>query len=138
MFYWFYTVFLKKVYFLEVGLRSHAVKVIFKNNGTISKSNLIVDTGATTTLIDYKLAKYLDIDLREYKERITINTANGKITVKAYKIDSVQVGDKTLHSLKVLVSDLPTKQNVSGLLGLNFLNNFKVVFNFKKGYMTLG
>ena len=44
---------------------------------------------------------------------------------------------KTIKNLEVACHDLPEEGFVDRLLGLDFLNNFKLTINFRKGIIWL-
>jgi hypothetical protein len=49
----------------------------------------------------------------------------------------VEALGKSVTSLEVLCHTLPPTSRVDGLLGLNFLRQFNVSLNFKRGYITI-
>ena len=52
-------------------------------------------------------------------------------------IDSLQVGDKVVRPLEVLIMSLPVNLQVDGLLGVNFLEKFRVTFEFQQSVLIL-
>jgi clan AA aspartic protease (TIGR02281 family) len=82
----------------------------------------IIDTGATYTTIPSSLAQELGYTVGP--PQYAIATAAGIISVPMIRIQSLSLGGYSVHNLDVLV--LPTEIGPDvGLLGLNFLNNFK-------------
>jgi predicted aspartyl protease len=49
----------------------------------------------------------------------------------------LQVGDKIIHNLEALIIELPTLLRVDGLLGINFLEKFRVTFEFEQATLVL-
>jgi len=89
-------------------------------------ASLIVDTGATYTVISYEIANELRIDLSENTPVTRLQTANGVITAPVIELDSVDVGGMKLNQIKAAVHDFASGMSVAGLLGLNFLQHFRV------------
>lgn len=105
-------------------------------NGRTAAS-LIVDTGATYTVISYELAGELQIDVSEDTPVTQLQTANGVITAPVVELESVDVGGMKLDRVKAAVHDLPTATPVGGLLGLNFLQHFRVDIDTTKRILSL-
>lgn len=79
----------------------------------------LVDTGASTVAISGNEARRLGIAYRE-APRTLIQTANGVVVSYRVRLDSISVGDITLHGVDAVVLDgdsLPI-----ALLGMSFLN----------------
>ena len=95
--------------------------------------DLILDTGATLTCVDSSLANELAL-----RERVgTIGAAigvGGGGRVKIVTIDSLRVGEARAKELTACVMDLGALRaigtEVRGLLGLNFLRNFRLTIDF--------
>ena len=92
----------------------------FQTIGAINGQSvrLIVDTGATLVTMGRSEASRIGIDWRKGEPGIT-QTANGQVRAWKVKLDSVKVGDLTLHGVDGLVSEgeLPVV-----LLGMSFLS----------------
>jgi aspartyl protease family protein len=79
----------------------------------------IVDTGATLVAIPAGEARRLGIDYRKGERGLSM-TANGPVTVYRVVLDSVSLGDITLHGVEATVHEMPGME--MGLLGMSFLN----------------
>jgi predicted aspartyl protease len=53
------------------------------------------------------------------------------------RLNSLQVGDKKVNNLEVLIVALPAALRVDGLLGVNFLEKFRVTFEFDQATLVL-
>ncbi|MBK7898912.1 MAG: TIGR02281 family clan AA aspartic protease [Azonexus sp.] len=98
----------------------------FYANGTINgrSARFLVDTGATMVSLGAGDAKRLGLDPAKGKRGYS-QTANGQVEVSKLTLDSVQVGDITLHQVDAIVhasGDLPF-----ALLGMSFLNRTEMV-----------
>lgn len=82
----------------------------------------LVDTGATFVSIGSSDARRFGIDTSRGQTGIS-HTANGQVKVTKVKLDSVQVGEVTLHNVDAVVhgTDLPVT-----LLGMSFLNRMEM------------
>jgi aspartyl protease family protein len=109
----------------------------FVTNGTVNGKSVrfLVDTGATLISLGSSDARRLGIDPAKGQRAIT-NTANGQAQVSKVKLDTVRVGDVTLHNVDALVhqNDLPV-----ALLGMSFLSRMEmqrdgVTMTLKKQY----
>ena len=92
----------------------------FFANGQINGASMrfVVDTGATLIALGATEARRLGIDYRR-GERGTSTTANGQIAVWRVRLDSVRIGDITMHQVDAEVSEGPTMP--FALLGMSFL-----------------
>jgi len=103
------------------------------------KSNvrLVLDTGATFTMISGATAKELDVDTTQNTRTIPFQTANGTIQAPLINLDSISVAGLELKNLTAAVHDAMPDPAVAGLLGLNFLANFRMDIDTEKGLVHL-
>ncbi|MGH7774953.1 MAG: retropepsin-like aspartic protease family protein [Candidatus Binatia bacterium] len=99
-------------------------------------ANFRVDTGASITMIPRAKAKELGIDLEKRLPTIPIQTVSGMVRVPVVVLDSVEVGGMRVRDLTVAVHDLPHADR-PGLLGLDFLNHFRMEIDMKEGVLVL-
>lgn len=93
-------------------------------------AHLIVDTGATMTVISYPIAAELGLLSGSDNSINTVNTAGGSIQVSMAHLDHMQVGGAEAQHVAVAIHDLPDGiSGVSGLLGMSFLSNFLVTLD---------
>jgi len=89
-------------------------------NGTVNGSSVrfLVDTGATMVSLGAGDARRIGLDASKGQRGLT-NTANGQASVTKITLDTVRVGDITLHNVDALVmqNDMPV-----ALLGMSFLS----------------
>jgi clan AA aspartic protease (TIGR02281 family) len=92
--------------------------------------HLIVDTGATMTVISYNIATELGLLSGSDNSINTVNTAGGSVQVSMAQLEHVQVGGAEAKHVAVAIHDLPGGiSGVSGLLGMSFLNKFLVTLD---------
>jgi len=96
---------------------------------------LIVDTGASFTLINRQTADELGLLLDESTPVIPGTTVSGTILTPMVTLKSVRVGQALAENVEAVVHTMPGNQ--AGLLGNSFLNKFRVVLDSLGGKMTL-
>lgn len=97
----------------------------FFANGTINGGpvKFIVDTGATRVSLGASDARRLGLDASKGERGVT-NTANGQAPVSLVKLDSVRIGDVTLHNVDASI--LLNVEMPVALLGMSFLNRMEM------------
>ena len=122
----------------SVPFEKHGSVVIVKAmlNGK-APVKLILDTGATFTMISSGIAKQLDIDTGQTTRTMPFQTANGMIQAALINLESVSVAGLELKNLTAAVHDGLPDPEVAGLLGLNFLTNFRLDIDSEKGLVHL-
>lgn len=102
------------------------VPVTFYHRGKSAKATLILDTGATNTIISEKTATVLGIqgeDVRRGSSRV----ADGR-SVPSYEVtlDTIKVGPKELSQAPVAIIPFAGERaDHDGLLGMSFLKAFR-------------
>ena len=96
----------------------------FYTTGTINGTSVrfIVDTGATMISLGATDARRIGLDFNRGQKGMT-QTANGQSVVSKVKLDTVRIGDVTLHNVDALIhqSEMPM-----ALLGMSFLNRMEM------------
>jgi clan AA aspartic protease (TIGR02281 family) len=99
--------------------------------------DLLLDTGAAYTAISWETAKDLGYDPAASPERVPIITANGVIEVPKLTIRRILFRELIARQVEVICHDLPEIAEIEGLIGLSFLQHFRVVLDFKKGLLEI-
>jgi clan AA aspartic protease (TIGR02281 family) len=89
-------------------------------------AKLVVDTGSTYTMISSAVARELEIDLTREQRSLSFQTANGVIQAPLTNLQSITVGGMEITNLTTAVHDAVQDPQVVGLLGLNFLSNYRM------------
>ena len=96
----------------------------FFTTGTINGTSVrfLVDTGATMISLGVADARRVGVDFNRGQKALT-NTANGQAVVSKVQLDTVRIGDVTLHNVDALIhqTDMPV-----ALLGMSFLNRMEM------------
>lgn len=100
----------------------------------------VLDTGATITCVDQPLAERLN--LQEQRGQIGLGAGvGGAGRVRLVGIDSLRIGGAEASGLTACVLDLAQVRaispDVAGLLGLNFLREFRVTLDFNRNVLLL-
>jgi len=97
----------------------------------------IVDTGASYTMISSAIAKELAIDTDQNPRTVPFQTANGVIQAPLISLESIAVAGMEVKNLTAAVHDVLPDAKIAGLLGLNFLSNFRLDIDTQKGMLHL-
>ena len=113
-----------------------------KLEGIESALNFIVDTGASVSVISDRVAKVESISqfINEEKLRV-IGSAGVTDDVSTFMLPRVTFGKNTRQSIMAVALDLDIINEASGfeqsgILGGNFLKNYRLTFDFKNSKVT--
>lgn len=99
---------------------------------------LILDTGATTTVLSTEVAIELGLTSDSESQIATVNTAGGPVQVNLTRVKSMGINGANAKDVVVAIHDLPDIQSgIDGLLGMSFLNNFLVTLDSDQGQLYL-
>ena len=82
----------------------------------------LVDTGATMISLGASDARWVGVDFNRGQKGMT-QTANGQSVVSKVQLDTVRIGDVTLHNVDAVIHQ--TEMPVA-LLGMSFLNRMEM------------
>ena len=120
---------------LQTVGRSLAITV--RLNGE-RQARLILDTGATLTLLSRTIARDLGLYGDSPISSALVSTAGGQVTVDVMKIGAIEAGGATVRNVPVAIYDLPdAPPNIEGLLGLSFLSHFLVTLDMQHNELRL-
>jgi clan AA aspartic protease (TIGR02281 family) len=122
----------------SIPIERHGQVVVIQatlNNKRAAK--FVVDTGASYTLISKALARELSIEVGANTKTLPFQTANGVVNAPVTSLDSIMVGGMEVRDLPTAVHDAVPDPQVAGLLGLNFLSNFRMDIDTEKGVLHL-
>lgn len=128
-----------EVPFQEAGAHDAAIIVPVRVNGT-GPFRFVLDTGATLTCIDRALADSLGVREMEGVSGMGAGIGGtGRMSI--LEIDSLAVGAARVEQLPTCALDLAHLSevglDVDGLLGLNFLEAFRVTLDFERDVLIL-
>jgi predicted aspartyl protease len=120
-------------YTVPVKLYSGHVIVVQGSIGSLSKRNLVIDTGAYPSVIDHSLVKKLGLPTQAGEMRVVAYTLKTESVV----LPEVRIGPLAAHNIQVVAQDLGTLSEqlgvrVDALIGLDVL----AIANFRVDYTT--
>ena len=118
---------------VPMALKPKALFIQVKINNKAT-GHFILDTGATYTTISKGMARQLGLNL-EGGEKIAITTANGELEVPKVRLKTVAVNGIKATDVEATVMDFGEGNSFAGLLGLSFIQHFKLTLDPKNGQM---
>lgn len=106
---------------------------------THTRARLLADTGAVFTALTQPCLEDLGIDIYRPQGRQHIAVAQSRevVTVPTFRLDCLEVGPFVVEGLEVTLLGLPPELRIDGLLGVNFLERFRVTFDFEDQVLVL-
>ncbi len=99
--------------------------------------SFILDTGATFTSISSSVAQQLGIR-QQTGSMVRLVTASGIVQAPVVILDQVEIGGASARFVPAVVLDLPgASQSTVGLLGMSFLERFRVNLDLSSGLLVL-
>ena len=96
---------------------------------------LMVDTGASLTVISTQTAQRLGLNL-EQAAMIAMRSASGPFLAYLTKVRSMKIGEAIVKDVEVIVHDISPGRE-QGLLGMSFLDHFNVTIHALQDAMNL-
>ena len=101
-------------------------------------ARLIVDTGASHTLLSRTIAQDLGLFSLPPVALVTLHTVGGSVQSEVVQIDSIQLAGAEVRQSLAAIHDMPdAPPGIEGLLGQSFLRQFEVTVNAAKGELQL-
>ena len=103
----------------------------------IDGARLMIDTGASLCVLRPQTAEQfgLPTDSDDY---VTLNLVAGVFNAPRIEIGTLSIGDAAVRNVQASVIEMPPSVETDGLLGMNFLNNFKFFIDQKREILYLG
>lgn len=98
---------------------------------------MLLDTGATYTMISWRVAQALGYTPETSQRRMEIVTVSGLEQVPVIVLDTIAALGEEAHNVESLVHDLPPRSYLHGLLGLSFLRHFRLTLDFHQEFIEL-
>lgn len=89
----------------------------------------LLDTGATNSILSIQVADQLGLPAQRH---VTLLTAGGTLPVTVHTVKIMQIGNVQVTDLHIAVADadLFRKLHVDGILGADYLKQFKVSIDY--------
>lgn len=98
-------------------------------------ARMILDTGATYTMICPEILMETGYDLTKPNRKMAITTASSIEYTPFYLVQKISALGKEITGIEVASHSFPPRIPADGLLGLNFLRNFKLTIHVNEGYL---
>ncbi|RYX86822.1 hypothetical protein EON83_01175 [bacterium] len=113
------------------------VKAAYSTGSYIRILNLVLDTGATQTVINPKALSFLG-DVSGYMAgAYEVETANGRVTTFGVRLPALFALGQMREDFVVIVHDIGSSLPVDGVLGLDFLRGHRLCLDFVRGELEL-
>ena len=99
--------------------------------------DVILDTGAVYTVMAWDVLRDVGYDPARSQRTVSIVTANGVIQAPLVSVKAIELGDLRVPNLELVCHDIPELAGIEGLLGLNFLQHFRVVIDYPDALLEI-
>jgi clan AA aspartic protease (TIGR02281 family) len=97
----------------------------------------LADTGTAITMLSQQVAEEIGLDLSRPVRHERIASVHQVAQAPVLRLSSLRVGSQRMTNIEVLVLSLPPDLRVDGLLGVNFLEQFRPTFEFDHATLVL-
>jgi len=120
----------------DAGDHFIAVEAILVGPSRSYLLTMALDTGASQTVITPNALAILGFDLSQPSGLYSVLTANGRISVDEFRLDSLEALGMDVSPIDVLAMDLPDA-DYEGLLGKDFFHDRVLKIDFQNGTIEL-
>jgi len=121
------------------SLAAGSIRLVAVISGPLreTSSRMVLDTGASRTILTWEIAQACGYDPSDAKSRIEITTASGFETCPEIVLSEFHFLGRTLRNFPVLCHPLPAELRIDGLVGLDFFRETRLTIDFRGGEVTL-
>ncbi len=106
----------------------------YKDSSQYEDIDLVIDTGAAITIVTPTIVDFLGYSAREDAYKISrLDGAAGRSTGYVLILPTFQCLGFTLPNFAIACHDMDSRLGVSGLLGMNFLQHFRIDLDYGTG-----
>jgi predicted aspartyl protease len=98
---------------------------------------LVLDTGATTSLIRSTILEAIGYEPQSEPNRVTVAMGSGIEQLPQITLNRMSALGRHRVAFQVLAHTLPSATGIDGLLGLDFLRGTLLTLDFRVGQITL-
>ncbi|MGO1042210.1 aspartyl protease family protein [Clostridioides difficile] len=111
------------------GLLYTDIEILIENKSIFVK-DIIIDTGASHTIISSSYLEESDIGFNDDDTIVKASGYGGTVQYSVRKlVNKVACGDITLENIKLDFGEIDPEEKVNGLLGLDFLINANLIID---------
>jgi predicted aspartyl protease len=114
------------------------VPVTLSYHGRAVEAHLLLDTGANITAINEKVAASLGVESSDMNAGSSTVADGRSIGSYSFVTDSLTVGPRSQYQLQVTIIPGSGGTGYDGLLGMNFLKNFRFHLDFSRSVIEWG
>jgi predicted aspartyl protease len=100
-------------------------------------ARLVLDTGATITMVSQSILATLGYDPDAAPRRRPVSTASGIVFAPYVTLDRLTALGQERPNFPILAHTLPSESSVDGVLGLDFLRGTRLLLDFRLGVLLL-
>ena len=108
------------------------VPVLITGPARQHRIRLVLDTGASRTVISRELMSALGYDVPRSTRSLRLMTASGELRVPIVSAQQVAALGHRVESMDVLCHTIPESTGADGLLGLDFFRGRRLVVDFRQ------
>jgi predicted aspartyl protease len=101
------------------------------------RMQLLLDTGASITLLPREVVEGIGYTIDEDAPLLKLDTVSGSIHSPVLKVRELSIFGVEAPDIDIICHDLPMKEGLMGLLGLNFFRNLELTLDFRLGKITI-
>ncbi len=110
------------------------------------KAKMIIDTGASQTVISEKFASKLKLEAKDFINDVSIGIADNQLSPKLADIKLLQIGDIKIRDFQCIILPMEHINEayksigeaiIDGIIGSEILIFFNSLINFKNNTLTL-
>ena len=102
-------------------------------------AKVILDTGATHTILSHAIARDLGLFSQRSVAAATMHTVGGSVQADMVQVDSIRIAGAEVRNSIAAIHDLPdAPPDIEGLLGLSVLHQFEVTLDTARNRLHLG
>ena len=98
---------------------------------------MLWDTGARVTMLSWKTLEFCGYEPYLIRKTVPVTTANGVVECPVIKVKEISLGKFKARNIDIVCHDIPELIRIEGLIGLNFIENFRVCIDYRKEYMEI-
>lgn len=116
----------KSIQSKDISLRKYNSHFVVDGDLNNIKASLLIDTGASTSVIKKSFFDQNKLNLdAKFIRKSFINTAGGQIEAPVYLIPMLSINNYSIQDIEFIVIDFMVNEKIDGLLGMNYLQEFR-------------
>ena len=121
----------------DISEKAVIVPVNLEIDGITARTDFIVDTGTSETLICENRLRKMGLVRANSIDDVQIQAVGGNLTAYRYKIESISALGVTKPNMVVLAHPMPKGSGIDGLLGLDFFEDKVLTIDFKQAEISV-